>query len=774
MDNSSFNKSGGIVMKSIILFAVLILLGQTLFATTHIVSLDGTGDFTVIQDGIDAASNGDTVLVYPGTYYENINYNGKNITIASLYLTKQIDSFVKNTIIDGNQNGSVVKLVNGENNTTLLCGITIQNGTGTLDRWEIISGGGIFLYNSSLNLESCIIQNNVATRGGGFRIEIRNGNNVVNFKKTTVRYNHAYEDGGGISVTSESPVNFNQQERCNIYLNTAGSGNEFAHHDFDQDPVHIFVDTLTVLNPDEFFISSFADDTINIQHGKITPINQDLYISPYGDNTNSGLTDDQPLKNIYFALTKIASDSSHSNTIYIEEGTYSPSLTGEKYPLNLRSYITLQGSDKELTILDAEELSCLLYDWDYQKNYKIEKLSVINGNNLLGGAIVFVQPRGVVIEEVKFEFNKSPHGYGCSVINFPTISTFLKNSTSVLIKDVEIINNKGGGAVNTGPSENTRIENSFIKGNLPNYQSDDLQGCGLSLGGHPYYENRWFSEIINTEITENVNATTEWPNAPSALYVLNRQNVVFVNCTIGNNDATSSGEGVGIKYGSNAAFYNCILYGDYPREMYVNGQSSPNTVTFSHTLIEGGQWDIVVQGTNTLNWLDGNLDTNPMWEGIGEYPYYLSTGSPCIDAGTLDLPDSIEIPLYDLAGNPRIYGDMIDMGAYEWQGYGIDDEPELPEGIITFMNSPNPFKDYTNITCSIRDVLEFSKIKISIYNSKGQLIRTFSDNNFDFSPYTEIYWDGTDEQGKQVAPGAYFYKLEYNGKAVVRKMVMLR
>jgi len=758
-------------MKRLIIFVLLLVIHSSLMADIHIVSLDGTGDFTSIQDGIDASSNGDTVLVYPGTYYENINFNGKNITVSSLYLTTQIDSFVKNTIIDGNYNGSVVKLVNGENNTTFLCGFTLQNGTGTLDRWEIISGGGIFLYNSSLNIVGCIIQSNVATRGGGFRIEIRNSSNIVNFKNVTIKYNHAYESGGGISLTSDSPVTFDQIERCNIYFNTAGSGNEFAHHDFDQDPVHIFVDTLTVLDPDEFFISSFVDDTINIQHGKISPINQDLYVSPDGDNMNSGLTEDEPLKNIYFALTKIASDSLHPNTIHIAEGTYSPSSTGEKYPLNLRSYITLQGSDKELTKLDAEELSCLFYDWDYQKNYKIEKLSVINGNNLLGGAIVFVQPREVVIEEVKFEFNKSPQGYGCSVINFPTISTFLINSTSVLIKDVEIINNQGGGAVKTGPSEYTRIENSFIKGNLPNYQSDDLQGCGLSLGGHPYYENRWFSEIINTEITENINETTEWPNVASALYVTNKQNAVFVNCTIGNNDAPLSGEGVGIKYGSNVAFYNCILYGDDPREMYVDGRTYPNTVTFSHTLIEGGQWDIAVQGTNTLNWLDGNLDTNPMWEGIGEYPYYLSSNSPCIDAGTLDLPDSIEIPLYDLAGNPRIYGDMIDMGAYEWQGYGIDDEPELPENIITFMNNPNPFTDHTNIICSIKDIQSNKDISLKIYNSRGQLITSFGKDNFNFSPYTEIYWEGTDEYGNAVTSGTYFYKLVYNGDAVVRKMV---
>jgi len=53
------------------------------------------------------------------------------------------------------------------------------------------------------------------------------------------------------------------------------------------------------------------------------------------------------------------------------------------------------------------------------------------------------------------------------------------------------------------------------------------------------------------------------------------------------------------------------------------------------------------------------------------------------------------------------------------------------------------------------------------------LIKTFEKDNFALSPYTEIYWDGTDEQGKQVAPGTYFYKLEYDGNAVVRKMVKI-
>ena len=68
---------------------------------------DVTGDgseanpFATIQHGIDVASQGDTVLAHPGVYRENINFNGKNITVGSLLVTTGDEDYILRTVIDG-------------------------------------------------------------------------------------------------------------------------------------------------------------------------------------------------------------------------------------------------------------------------------------------------------------------------------------------------------------------------------------------------------------------------------------------------------------------------------------------------------------------------------------------------------------------------------------------------------------------------------------------------------------------------------------------------
>ncbi|MGA1864103.1 MAG: right-handed parallel beta-helix repeat-containing protein [bacterium] len=184
--------------------------------------------YHAIQDAIDDADDGEMILVHDGTYSENINFNGKRITVYS-------ENGPAATIIDGGSNGSVVDFYN-EGIYSELDGFTIQNGSGgngggiwcsssspiitnclISGNYASSNGGGFYCYLSSPSITNCIIGGNLAAgNGGGIYCDF----SFPHITKSTISQNITSQDGAGI-YCRYSP---HRITNCLIIGNTARNG----------------------------------------------------------------------------------------------------------------------------------------------------------------------------------------------------------------------------------------------------------------------------------------------------------------------------------------------------------------------------------------------------------------------------------------------------------------------------------------------------------------------------------------------------------------------
>ena len=205
-------------------FIVLILLALTA-SVTHAEIRRVPNEYPTIQAAILAAQDQhDTVLVYEGTYVENIDFRGRSIVVGSLFVMDGDIAHIPNTIIDGSQpahsdTGSVVRIISGEDSTTALIGFTITGGTGTKfrdqsDHLWYVEGGGVIIENSDPLIAFNMIVNNEATRrpagtqsagGGG----IRYGYCSPKIHNNVILNNSGLYGGGIVSFFADGDIQHN-------------------------------------------------------------------------------------------------------------------------------------------------------------------------------------------------------------------------------------------------------------------------------------------------------------------------------------------------------------------------------------------------------------------------------------------------------------------------------------------------------------------------------------------------------------------------------------
>jgi hypothetical protein len=194
--------------------------------------------YSTIQAAIYASVNGDTVLVAPGTYTENINFRGRRIVLASRYLFNSNPASIRNTIINGGNptnpdTASCVIIASGEDSTTVLQGFTLTGGTGT--RWvdehgagTYVEGGGILIQYSSPVIKNNWIVGNTAIRrpsgvtsaGGG---AIRIGDGEPRILNNVIMLNSGMYGGGIVLNYTGATVRNNIIARNTVYQAVAGA-----------------------------------------------------------------------------------------------------------------------------------------------------------------------------------------------------------------------------------------------------------------------------------------------------------------------------------------------------------------------------------------------------------------------------------------------------------------------------------------------------------------------------------------------------------------------
>ena len=108
--------------------------------------------------------------------------------------------------------------------------------------------------------------------------------------------------------------------------------------------------------------------------------------------------------------------------------------------------------------------------------------------------------------------------------------------------------------------------------------------------------------------------------------------------------------------------------------------------------------------------------------------------------------------------------------SYEGCCCDIANNLDIDEIVFSTNNFPNPFNPYTTIKFSIGEV---GNVVLNVYNVRGQRVRTLQNEHREPGHHSVI-WDGTDDYGRAMSSGIYFYRIVAGENVATRRMLLMK
>ncbi len=697
----------------------MLLLTSLLVANTYTVIQNGNGDFTTIQSAVNGVLAGDEIIVFDGTYYEDITINIGNLTLRSF-------GGSDNCIIDGNSHCITVNVA-----TERIEGFTFTDASNT----------ALVIIHSVSELSNCIFEDNEKTGIGGSAIthDVTSDDPFDEISDCIFRDNE-----GGYTVFIRCDYMFyhpivNETLKKNIFLdNTNTSGKD-----------------IYLSNPSLYYTCSIESNTFKGSSGG-------LYFS--------GISGGVDILNCAFDEAGIDYDNMNQNNVTINYCCFSdPELNSTTCQPLWNSTVkspcidTGYGLDSDGTPADIGAVSAITHKYDIvelpspSENNGWKWLSFPALDNVLGDADVaenvlenILDPNildKVVAEDYTIDYNSSTQTWYHSSEQFSRTEGFKFHMNDDYDLDVP------GFKVN----DNTEIVlNGNNVENWVGYWLEDTQEIEDAFADYWDGSNIYY---IQSQFWTAHYENGAWQTT-SRVPTLSYGDMVIVKCrsTISdfewNNGAptekTVFADPEYFSYSEQADYvplYIEVGENDIPQEIgaIVNGEC------IGATVVE----DIVNQiNVYTTSTSPGNIELELYYGNRSENK--IISSYKCVSSSN---PNTIMSQLSTEHVADSWYIDLR-------EGSSITPTPEN----LSLDNYPNPFNPSTTISYSLP---HDGMVEISVYNIKGQLVKTLVKGEQLAGNY-EAVWNGKDKNEKSVSSGIYFYKLSTKDETIMKKMLMLK